>query len=213
MKKKLMALLTALLLLGCFPVGAMAGESVDMERKGSITVTMRIGEKPVSGGSLTLYRVGEVQGDGFRLTGSFQNFPGSLDDIGSPELAKELAEYGKNFPGRTKTVGEDGSVCFDNLVVGLYLVVQKTAAKGYSKVAPFLVSVPYLSDGKYVYDVDAGSKMELEKEPEPTNPPTWPKGNIPQTGQLWWPIPLLVVGGLSFLVIGVLRYRGDKDEE
>ena len=33
---------------------------------------------------------------------------------------------------------------FSDLTFGLYLVVQKTAASGYGKTAPFLVSVPYL---------------------------------------------------------------------
>lgn len=216
MKKRLIAMLAALLLVGCLPMGAMAAGTVDLERTGSITVTMKIGDKPVPGGSLTLRQVGEVLGGWnyrFGLTGSFRDFPGTLEDIGSPELAQALAEYGKEFPGVTKTVDKDGTVTFDGLEVGLYLIVQEKAAGGYAKVAPFLVSVPYESDGVYIYDVDAGSKMELEKEPEPTlPPPTRPEGNLPQTGQLWWPIPLLVVGGLAFLVIGVLRHRGDKDE-
>ena len=27
-------------------------------------------------------------------------------------------------------------------------------------------------------------------------------GKLPQTGQLWWPIPLLVLGGLGLLALG-----------
>lgn len=30
---------------------------------------------------------------------------------------------------------------------------------------------------------------------------------IPQTGQLWWPVPLLVMGGLTLIVIGLLQRR------
>lgn len=39
---------------------------------------------------------------------------------------------------------------------------------------------------------------------------TWKK--IPQTGQLWWPVPVLTVAGLGFLCIGLLRRRkGDRN--
>lgn len=34
--------------------------------------------------------------------------------------------------------------------------------------------------------------------PSPTDP------KLPQTGQLWWPVPLLLMGGLLFLIIGVV---------
>ena len=36
-----------------------------------------------------------------------------------------------------------------------------------------------------------------------------PGGKLPQTGQLWWPVPLLVVAGGVFVTIGVLRSRKD----
>ena len=36
---------------------------------------------------------------------------------------------------------------------------------------------------------------------------------LPQTGQLWWPIPLLVCCGLFCIVVGVIRHRGVYDEE
>lgn len=38
-----------------------AHEAPDMEREGSIHITMLCGEEAVPGGSLTLYRVGDVQ--------------------------------------------------------------------------------------------------------------------------------------------------------
>ena len=42
--------------------------------------------------------------------------------------------------------------------------------------------------------------------PPPDNPPDDPK--LPQTGQLWWPVPMLVSLGLLLIVIGLLRRRG-----
>ncbi len=41
-----------------------------------------------------------------------------------------------------------------------------------------------------------------------------PTGNmLPQTGQLWWPVPLLIVAGLIFLIVGLVSGRGDKYDE
>ena len=35
-------------------------------------------------------------------------------------------------------------------------------------------------------------------------------GKLPQTGQLWWPIPVLLMGGLLLVVVGLIRRRGDE---
>jgi len=49
--------------------------------------------------------------------------------------------------------------------------------------------------------------------PVPTPPPETPDGpELPQTGQLWWPVPALICGGLLLIVAGVLRRRRDGDE-
>lgn len=46
--------------------------------------------------------------------------------------------------------------------------------------------------------------------PKPTNPPKKPgKPKLPQTGQLWWPVAMLVSAGLLLIVIGVARRRGN----
>lgn len=36
---------------------------------------------------------------------------------------------------------------------------------------------------------------------------------LPQTGQLWWPVPILAVAGIAFFSIGWLRSRKDESEE
>ena len=63
-------------------------------------------------------------------------------------------------------------------------------------------------------DLDRGTEIEDSKVPfgagnkQPTGIPT-----LPQTGQLWWPIPILVCCGLFCIVVGVIRHRGACDEE
>lgn len=43
--------------------------------------------------------------------------------------------------------------------------------------------------------------------------PTPGKPTLPQTGQLWWPVPLLAAAGMLLLVLGLLRRRGASDEK
>lgn len=37
--------------------------------------------------------------------------------------------------------------------------------------------------------------------------------DIPQTGQLWWPVPVLMAGGLALILVGVLTKRGSRYED
>lgn len=111
---------------------------------------------------------------------------------------------------------------FPELPHGLYLVVQVEAAPGYEAVQPFLVTVPMLEDGHYVYDVNAYGKTALQKtktDPSDTAPSgtvpagTIPAGGLPQTGQLNWPIPVLALTGCVLILIGLAcRRKNDYDK-
>lgn len=52
-----------------------------------------------------------------------------------------------------------------------------------------------------------------EKPTTPTTPSTPSEPTLPQTGQLWWPVPILIAAGLLLVVIGLLRRRGAGYEE
>lgn len=231
MKRRIFSFLTAFVLL--LNLGGMAlAATVDLTEEGSISVDMRYHNLPVPGGDLTLYRVGEVVWEdgayGFRPTGDFADFDGSFADIQSPELAEDLAEYARehNIAGQTKSIGIDGSVTFDGLTPGLYLLVQHVPAIGYYTVNPFLVSIPHLEDGEYNYHVDASPKVEPEPviptTPSPSTPdtPTTPsvpeQPGLPDTGQLNWPIPVMALLGLTLFIIGwalCFRKRDDRYEK
>lgn len=216
MIRRILALVSVLALLGCLSITAYAHDVPDMERKGSIEITMTYDGDPVPGGTLTLYRVGEVcENDGnysFEPTGDFADCGESFEDVQSSTLAGDLAEYARDekITGTTRTVSDDGTVQFTDLELGLYLVVQNKAAKGYNAVSPFLVTVPKMTDGKYVYDVDATPKMgglTPTKPTETTGSTTPTDKKLPQTGQLNWPVPMLAVVGMLLFAAGwVLRF-------
>ena len=213
---------TVLLVLAFLPAGASAHPVPEPGKKGSITVSMQFDGEPVPGGKLTLYRVGEVsQDDGnytFVPTGEFTRWGSDFGTLASAEqnarTAKNLKRFiedkGEAISGITKRIGNNGEVTFFNLEQGLYLLVQTEPATGFSPVNPFLVSLPFLKDGEYLYDLDAQAKTELEQVPKP---PQKPGGKLPQTGQLNWPVPVLAAAGLTLFGIGWgIRFRR-KDQD
>lgn len=221
MKKHLISALLALLVLLCLPLSASAHPVPDPARDGSctVTITMKYQNKPISGGTVNLYKVGDVHEDdgnySFVPVAAVKGTISAFGDIQSPELAEELAKLeGKLTPVTETPVtvggnGKKGIAEFRDLSFGLYLAVQETAASGYGKTKPFLVSVPYLADGEYCYDVKTVPKTDLEREVEPTLPPSsgGGGGKLPQTGQLWWPVPVLICMGLGCIAVGLIRRR------
>lgn len=182
-RKRLAAVLAALTLLVWCAAPAFALEVVDLSRTGSIKVSLYDSEtsKAVGGGTLTLYRVAKVQKDNANLsfvyTNGFEDCGVELGDLSEGELAGRLAEkIAATAESTTVEISDLGVAEFGGLEVGLYLVVQTTAAENYNVINPFLVSVPIQENGSYVYDVDALPKVgtAAKKTPEPPDTPDTP---------------------------------------
>lgn len=202
--------LLAIVLVLMLGMTALAESSwIDLDAKGSITLTLKSKDtgNAVAGGKITLYQVATVAVDdgdlSFAYTNGFENCGIELGDLSSSTLAGQLKDkVTSSMKSSTQTVGKDGKVSFTGLDLGLYLLVQTTAADGYNAVSPFIVSVPLTEDGSYTYDVDASPKVEtVTVKPTPT-PSTPPDDDLPQTGQLDWPIPVLCVVGLLLFAAG-----------
>lgn len=208
--KRTLALLLSLLLCLAFPAAAIAHEVPDLSQTGSISVAMVYDGETVGGGSLMLYRVGNVSEDdgnySFSLAGDFADSGVSLADISHAALAGELAEYAsaRHIEGAAEPISEDGRMTADGLTPGLYLVTQENAADGFEPISPFLVSVPMYDGGTYVYDVDATPKLDtLTKTPDVPEQPSAPGEPIlPQTGQINWPVPALSALGMVLFLCG-----------
>ena len=136
-------------------------------------------DKALSGGQLTLYRVAEVKrknGDlSFEYCGDFYGCGIALGDLTDSTLADQLLEYmPQGARGTTKTVDADGNVTFEDLELGLYLIVQSKASNGYAPIKPFLVSLPMAENGKWNYEVDASPKVGGYTPVNPDTPPVPP---------------------------------------
>ena len=176
-KRSLILFAGAAFLLGSFiflKMAAADGPTIDMNRKGSLNISYREsddGNDPIRGAVFKLYRVAvpeqKVSGYsvGFNYRSLIRDKSGNLIPINSKSTAENIEEaaaaaYSK---GSKTGVGSEGFECkaetdgngrasAKDLPPGIYLVLEKKAAKGHLPGAPFLVSIPYtfsfVKDGK-----------------------------------------------------------------
>ncbi len=196
-------------------------EVPDLTKTGSITLTMRYEGETISGGSMTLYRVGDIaEDDGdyfFRLNDFFAPSRVSLADPTDPVSALALQKYAQDHKaqGTKRIINDKGQAVFSGLEPGLYLLSQETPSKGFEPAAPFLISVPMKENGAYVYDVSALPKVALVPEPT-TVPPTVPNTPLAKTGQSVIPIYVLASIGVVLVLAGWLmtqRKPGDDSDD
>lgn len=225
MKTKSITLIisTVFLLISIAGFSAFAAQNdIDINKPGDISITMQHNSELVTDGNLVLHLVGEIDVQpgkmNFVLSEEFKNSKVDLSDISDTKIAESLLAYAnKNkIAGTEIIVDENGGAKFSDLKPALYLISQTKAAAGYNTFVPFIVSVPMHNGSQYLYHIDASPKIQLSKMPAETsplftNPSDKPKeGKLPQTGQLNWPVPLLVVGGLVLLIIGWIVFFGIK---
>lgn len=225
MKNRIFSILMILLMLVSLSVTAHALDLPDVTRDDcTINVVLwdKKKDKGIVGAELVCYRVGYVNHDSdynyhfYDIRTNDQIPDSALQSSDAADVYEYYAKAGyysgEEYPEHFE---KEGVYYFKNLPVGLYVVVQKKAAKGYSNMKPFLVSIPYMEDGEYVYEVTANVKTELWKEPEPTPPtsppsssvpPTTKPPKLPQTGQLSWPIPWLASSGMVMFAFGWWLY-------
>ncbi len=220
-----LALLAALTVVFCLSATAFAaadGASVDFSQTGSVTVTLTDGDgNAVSGGRITIYQVAALyleDGDmAYVPTDAFQSCTAQLD-VTDTSLAAALVQYVQDngIGGTSAAVDTAGTVRFSGLELGLYLLVQTTASGNYETINPFVVTVPMDSDGAWDYTVDASPKVGTvtTQTTEINTSTTSSDSDLPQTGQLNWPVPVLAVSGLALFAAGwamVARDRKKRD--
>ena len=225
---KAIAALSMCLVLSVTGMSASAAESetLDLDRKGSLSITFTYDGKPISDGNkVGIFKVADAVFDdsyGYKFVwkGEFAaagEMPKDLDAVNG-KLAEKLVNIAKDkkvtLYRNSQELDSNGKVTFGDLPVGLYLVVHtnkvETTLADKSTVTytinPFLVSIPQNNEGKLNYDVVTKPKVSPEKKTTPPpKKPTPPPKRVPQTGQLWWPVMALGVTGALFLTFGLVR--------
>lgn len=190
---KKLTIVMAVAVVAAAPLQLQAEELPELKKTGSITVTLKDGDQPVTGEELTLVQVAlavskndgvtDAKDRGYALVYTEQfkalqdDLVNSLTEENKAEVAKQIYAYAadpkNNTVGTAGATDESGRVQFSDLSTGLYLVWNSKAAAGYQTIDPFLVTIPvtlFDTEGKitgYTYDVDASPKMAVLSEFEP----------------------------------------------
>ncbi|MCD8118919.1 MAG: hypothetical protein LUE29_05465 [Lachnospiraceae bacterium] len=151
--------------------------TLETDQTGSVSLILEDSEgKVVTSGAITLYQVAALYLDNGSMAYAYTDaFSGCTaePDVTNTALAAELAAYAAEnaVSGTTAAVGEDGKVSFEDLELGLYLIVQTTDSDDYETINPFLVTLPMKEDGAWVYAVDASPKVGTLTETETETAP------------------------------------------
>lgn len=227
MKKHILKLFAVLLCLVCTlsasGIAAYAIDPIALDKDVSLTVTFESGGVCVPNGEFSLYRVADTdEWAHFTASGDFSGYMGTINGFETAEdwdaAAEALVRFAadnKIMPLQKKSTADDGTVTFsDGLKPGLYLVTcAETVFKGYTYTAlPALVCLPGRDDSSDALQYDVQVIAKAGGVLNPTPPPPEPPEDLPQTGMLWWPVPVLLVCGLLSVVIGVTRRRSSENE-
>lgn len=140
------------------------------------------------GGTVVLYRVGDINGMDYILRPEYGGGTVSQEDALSENLASWLDELAG--PGQIKAAGMDGEVAYENLEPGLYLVAQRSAPAGCEPFSSFLLPIPW--DGQ-IWEVS----MEFQGAQM-----------VPRTEDTKEPSIWLMAMMFSSVSLAVLLYRG-----
>lgn len=177
--RRLPALICILLCLFCLDQTAFAYPAIDVGAETALTVQYESEDAALADVLFRVYRVADVSSSGdFTLTGDFAPYRVSLADQSSEGwrlLARTLSGYVQRdalesaAQGRT---GQDGTLRFEGLSTGLYLVVGEPSRQDgviYNP-APTLVSLPGADEqaGGDQYEVTVRPKYDSEPENEGT---------------------------------------------
>lgn len=124
------------------------------------SVELRLPQKEAEGVELTIYQVAELENEGYIFCKEFAGVGLIVTDLSdaaqAQEMADKFADYAleKGLEGKKGTAGEEGTLRFEELPLGLYLVVQ-TGGQELLKVQSSFVPVPHVAEtqAEPVYDV------------------------------------------------------------
>lgn len=220
------------LLLVFLPMTVEAAGSIDPEREVSLTISYQQDETPLTGAQFDIYLVAVMDECGeLTPTDDFAQFDVQMRGKNDEEwktLASSLEDYilrENLLPADSGKTDSRGLLTFparqQKLQHGLYLVLgHRHSQGGYQYGASslqVLLPGPDIEANDWIYNVTAYPKYDYTNEgrgEEPDRPVhLLPSGKLPQTGQLWWPVPILFAVGVFLLVSGLICQRNRNYEE
>lgn len=163
MRNKYIKKIAAIFLLCAFALSfsVISVGAVD-NQLGSISVRVHKGAEGVE---LKLIEVADYINGDYKINSSFSQCKVDFSDWEDADTAQEIAntleQYAKsnNTNGITSAIQSDGKAYFTDLSPNkLYLIIQPNI-EVYYVIQPLIVTLPYVQDGKSIYDVDVNAKF------------------------------------------------------
>ena len=159
---------------------------------------------------ISVYQVSQQDEQGnFKFAVGFENCTLNEEDLSENNL-ENLKDYAKANanPVLTKVTDSNGKFTLNDLEFGKYLFVQENRTDEIT-MQTMLISVPELIDGKELtYEVTAKPKIvnkEIIDRNEIKETRMVRDKQLPYTGVLNWPIPVLVIAGIVIFCIAWLK--------
>lgn len=170
MKKIKYLLITFILLfVSNLSVSANTDNIVDFTKKGSVSIILKESSEdiPVEGVELTIFKIANATDKNnnlfYEYVENLNNCKADLTNLENDNLTSEILECikDKELDSIKEITNGEGIVKFNNLDLGLYLVMQTNIVTGYSKIDSFLVNIPKTIDGIWTYDIEAVPKVDI----------------------------------------------------
>lgn len=164
----------AVLLAFTMTVSAVAAD-INLNKKGELYVSLSDPESkmPLDGCEIGIYKIADlrlINGEYYYIaTDEYAAGDFDFSDISAPSLAEKVYDYIIDcdiYSEKTRRA-VNGVASFANLECGLYLVENIQAVDGYMPFNSFLVSMPMMIGGKYIYDINATPKIEIDPQTNP----------------------------------------------
>lgn len=166
MKKVLKMVLVLISLFITVPVMALESKTLDLSKKGLINITLSDNENNVvNDAEITIYKLADATIKNNNLVFNYnENLNNCVKNIDEGVLTNTELEciLNANIKGISKNTDNLGEVTFEELDLGLYLIMQTNDVKNYSKIKPFLLSMPIVSDNEWTYSVSGTPKVEVK---------------------------------------------------
>ena len=159
---------------------------------------------------ISVYQVSQQDEQGnLKFAVGFENCTLNVEDLSENNL-ENLNDYAKANanPVFTEVTDSNGKFTLNNLEFGKYLFIQENKTDEIT-MQTMLISVPELMDGKELtYEVTAKPKIvnkEIIDRNETQITRVARDEQLPYTGVLNWPIPVLVIAGIVLFCIAWLK--------
>lgn len=160
----------------------------------------------IEGLEIAIYQVSYTESNNFNWSTGFEDCTIDLDSL-TEETISELKTYAEENaePIFTYTTDENGEFSIANLELGNYLLVQANKTDEYT-MQTILVTIPELtSENGLQYEITAKPKIVSNSTISESSTELVTDSEIPYTGVLNWPIPILVAVGLVVFCIAWLK--------